>query len=201
MDESGHSNRHGRHAGHRFEPDGDVTERLEGREREEAIPADEVVRRLGFSSKGLSVDLGAGTGYFSFPLSEFAGEVLSIDIEPKMLEVMTGRISERAIGNIQLVQGEITSVPLADSSADHVLAAFVYHEVASQKRLLAECARVLRPGGRLDVIDFQKRETSFGPPVGERKSPEHVIRTAGKQFRLESRFETDVFYQLGLSKK
>ena len=52
----------------------------------------------------------------------------------------------------------------------------------------------------MTVIDFQKRETPFGPPVEERKRPEDVLRTTGKWFTLVSRFETEVFYQLLLSR-
>jgi ubiquinone/menaquinone biosynthesis C-methylase UbiE len=176
-------------------------ERLEGAERRSAIPPDLVVSQLGLVPSGRSVDLGAGIGYFSFPLAERASEVVSIDIEPKMLGVIAERASERGVENIRLVRGEITRLPLADASIDHVLGAFVYHEVDDQKSLVAECARVLCPGGRLDIVDFQKRETSMGPPVSVRKTPEHVIRTASKMMRLESRFETEVFYQLGFSKR
>lgn len=189
------------HRGHRFEPEGDFVENLEGRERREAIPVEAIVPKLGSSRSGTSVDLGSGIGYFTFPLAEYAAEVVSIDIEPKMLSVIAQRMAERGASNISPVRGEITSIPLADSSVDHVLAAFVYHEVDSQRKLLGECARIIRPGGRLDVIDFQKRETAFGPPVSERKPPGHVIRTASKLFDLGSRSETDVFYQLGFSRR
>jgi len=48
----------------------------------------------------------------------------------------------------------------------------------------------------LSVIDFQKRDTPFGPPVKERKKPEDVLRTSSKWFTLVSRFETGIFYQL-----
>ncbi len=186
---------------HRFEPEGDFMERLEGRERSEAIPSDIVVSNLSCSKDCRSLDLGAGIGYFTFPLAQLAAEVVAVDIEPKMLRVISGRMFERRVDNISLVQGDITSIPVADSAMDHVLAAFVYHEVGSQRRLLAECARVLRTGGHLDLLDFQKCETPFGPPVSERKAPEHVMKNASKSFRLESKFETDVFYQLAFSKK
>ena len=186
---------------HRFSLEGDFMERLEGRERREAIPQDVVASKLSCSRGCLSADLGAGIGYFTFPLAKRAGRVIAIDIEPKMLEVISMRIAEHEADNIAPVRGEITATPLADSSMDHVLAAFVYHEVGSQQNLLRECARILRSSGRLDLLDFQKCETSFGPPVSDRKTPEHVIGNASNAFKLESRFETDVFYQLSFSKK
>jgi ubiquinone/menaquinone biosynthesis C-methylase UbiE len=101
---------------------------------------------------------------------------------------------------VQVLRGEITELPLADSSIGHVFAAFIYHEVGSQERLIGECARILRRRGSMTVIDFQKRDTPFGPPVKVRKKPEDVLRTSSKWFTLVSRFETEVFYQLLLSR-
>jgi ubiquinone/menaquinone biosynthesis C-methylase UbiE len=79
---------------------------------------------------------------------------------------------------------------------DHVLAAFVYHEVSDQSKLMEESARVLRPSGRLTVVDFQKRISREGPPIWVRKSPGHVERTSSPWFRPYNRFETDLYYQL-----
>ena len=118
-----------------------------------------------------------------------------------MISVLRQRVSDGVASNVQPLKAEMTSVPLPDASADRVLAAFVYHEVESQERLLKECHRLLKPSGRLTVIDFQKRPTGIGPPVKDRKKPEHVIATADGMFELVGRHETDVFYQLELRKR
>jgi len=184
----------------RFSASGDFVERLEGPERREAIPEKDIMPKLGLSKRDIVVDMGAGIGYFTFPMAERSSEVISIDIEPKMLSVLASRIKGLGTGNVRLIQAEMTALPIADSCVDFVLAAFVYHEVADQGRLLDECARILKPSGRLVVIDFQKHETSIGPPVRERKTPAHVLRTAKPLFRLASRYETDVFYLLSLAR-
>ena len=184
----------------RFSASGDFAERLEGPERQRAIPKDGIMPKLGLSELDLVVDLGAGIGYFTFPMAERASEVISVDIEPKMLSVLAARMKDLGTGNVRLIQAEMTALPIADSCVDFVLAAFVYHEVSNQGRLLDECARILKPSGRLAVIDFQKHETSIGPPVSERKTPAHVLRTAKPWFRLASRYDTDVFYLLSLAR-
>jgi ubiquinone/menaquinone biosynthesis C-methylase UbiE len=190
--------RHGN--AHRFNASGDFVERLEGPERLEAIPKEYIMRKLDLSRRDLVVDLGAGVGYFTFPMAERASEVISIDIEPKMLSVITSRMRGLGAENVRLIQAEMTALPIADSCVDFILAAFVYHEVANQGRLMDECSRILRPSGRLVVIDFQKHGTSFGPPVSERKTPADVLRTAKPWFRLDSRDDTDVFYLLNLAR-
>jgi ubiquinone/menaquinone biosynthesis C-methylase UbiE len=186
---------------HRFSAEGDFVERLEGSERREIIPVESVLPRLGLGRDDVVADLGAGIGYFTFPVAREVREVIAIDMELKMLRVLSERIHKQRIPNVRLLLGEITDLPIADGLIDQVLAAFVYHEVSNHERLLRECARILRPGGHLTVVDFQKRRTSFGPPLRERKSPGHVLRAARSLFRLAARADTEVYYQLNLVKR
>lgn len=187
--------RHG--SPHKFEATEESLEHLEGKERREAIPPMTIVSRMSISPRDSVLDLGSGIGYFTFPMAERAAEVSAMDIEPKMLSVLASRLRERAVENVRLVKGDINSLPFGSASVDHVLAAFVYHEVADQFVLIKECARVLRPMGFLTVVDFQKRLTSeMGPPIWVRKKPEHVLKTAAPWFSKFARFESETYYQL-----
>ena len=188
------------HKAHRFEAEGDLVEHLEGDERRRRVPLEEILPRLSLSKSDLVVDLGPGTGYFTFPMAQVAKQVVCVDIEEKMLQVMKRRVEERGIDNVSTVRGDMNRIPIADASADHVLAAFVYHEVGSQADLMAECARILKKGGRLTVIDFRKRIERDGPPIWVRKSPAHVKRTASKRFTLVSSDGSFAYYQLMFSK-
>ena len=187
--------------GHKFSAEGDFLERLEGPERMAAIPRDEILPRMGLSRTQTVVDLGAGSGYFSLPLAERVRRVVSIDVEPKMLGVLDQRIRLAGISNIDLVRGEITHIPIVDDSMDHVLAAFVYHEVDRPARLMFESMRVLKPGGSVTVLDFQKKETVIGPPINDRKTSAQVVRSAPDELRLESMHDADVYYQLEFRKQ
>lgn len=187
--------------GRRFSAEGDFLERLEGPERMASIPRDEILPRMGLSRTQTLVDLGAGSGYFSLPIAEKVRRVISIDLESKMLEILNQRIRLARIPNIELVRAEITRIPIADDSVDHVLAAFVYHEVGRPARLMFESSRVLKPGGVLTVLDFQKKETQIGPPVSERKTPTQVVRSAPDEMQLQSMNNADVYYQLEFKKQ
>jgi ubiquinone/menaquinone biosynthesis C-methylase UbiE len=187
--------------GHRFSAEGDFLDRLEGPERMAAIPRDEILPRMILGRNHTVVDLGAGTGYFSLPIAEKVRRVISIDLEPKMLDVLGQRIRLAGVPNIELLRAEATHIPLADDSMNHVLAAFVYHEVDRPARLMFESSRVLKPGGILTVLDFQKKETTIGPPVSERKTPTQVIRSAPDELHLHSMHEADVYYQIELVKR
>jgi ubiquinone/menaquinone biosynthesis C-methylase UbiE len=181
---------------HKFEASGEFLEHLDGDERRRSIPPEIIVERMGLSENDSVLDLGAGVGYFAIPISKGSRDVIAIDSEPKMLTVLSQRTRSSGIGNVHLVCGDIDALPLADGSVDHVLAAFVYHEVSDQSKLMEESARVLRPSGRLTVVDFQKRISREGPPIWVRKSPGHVMRTSSPWFKPFNRYETHLYYQL-----
>jgi ubiquinone/menaquinone biosynthesis C-methylase UbiE len=181
---------------HRFKAEGDFVRRLDRPERRKAIPPADVMQRMRLSKRDVLVDVGAGIGYFSLPFSAKVGEVVAVDIEPKMLRVLEERAARRGRRNIRALVGDALSLPLPDRSADRVFVAFVYHELALPALVLEEFSRVLRPGGRLTVVEFQKWETPFGPPVEERKTPQHVERRARKRFWMEALYSEAVYYQM-----
>ncbi len=183
---------------HRFEASDDFAEHLEGERRREMIPVEAVLPRLSLRPDDTVLDLGAGVGYFAFPIARECGSVIAVDIEPKMLALLRKRVTDRGHDNVSLLRGEITSLPVASGSVSHIFASFVYHEVDSQQRLVTECHRVLKPSGILTVIDFQKRFSMDGPPVWVRKKPGHVLSAGRGMFSLEDRFETKAYYQLRL---
>lgn len=185
---------------HRFEAKGDFVKRLDGPERREAIPPEEVIERMSVSKRDILLDVGAGIGYFSIPLSSKVKQVIAVDSEPKMLRVLESRASRRRRKNIRTLLGEALNLPVPDESVDRVLLAFIYHELSMPALVLEECARVLKPGGRLTVVEFQKTETTFGPPLADRKSPRHVETRAAKRFRMSALYNEAVYYQLEFRK-
>lgn len=181
---------------HKFKADGDFVSRLDRPERRRAIPPSDIIQRMNVSKRDVLLDLGAGIGYFSIPLSAKVRTVVAIDSEPKMLEVLEQRAARRRRDNIRTLVGEALSLPVPDGSVDRVFLAFVYHELALPALVLEECSRVLGPRGRLTVVEFQKWDTPFGPPVEDRKLPEHVEKRAKKRFWMEAHYSEAVYYQL-----
>jgi ubiquinone/menaquinone biosynthesis C-methylase UbiE len=188
--------------GHRFEASGDWLERLDGKRRRKVIPPEKVVDHMRLRRTDEVADLGAGVGVFAFPMAARAKSVLCVDIEQKMLDVLSERIRKRRIRNMFPLLGDIQEPPIVDCSVDHVLGAFVFHEVDYPRIFLYECNRVLRPTGTLTLVDFQKHAPiEFGPPEEIRKTPEQVVRSCATQFEERSRFEDDVYYQISFSKR
>ncbi len=103
-------------------------------------------------------DLGCGTGGLTALLAPFAGRVVGVDRSPEMLELAHRRVAERP--NVELRQGTLEELPLADASLDVAVLALVLHYVADPARVLSEVRRTLRPGGRLLLLDMEEHDRS-----------------------------------------
>jgi ubiquinone/menaquinone biosynthesis C-methylase UbiE len=99
------------------------------------------------------VDVGAGTGFVSAGLAGRAATIVGVDNSPAMLAVARGNLAALGADNVALVEGELDSLPLADHSVDVSVANMVLHHAPSPAVMLAEMARVVRPGGRVAITD------------------------------------------------
>lgn len=97
-------------------------------------------------------DLGCGTGQLTHVLSPFVGKVIAVDGSAEMLESARRRLS--ACDNVDLRVGELEALPIEEGSLDAAVLMLVLHHVPEPARALAEAFRVLRPGGRLLVVDM-----------------------------------------------
>ncbi len=167
--------------GHRFPFH--KAEKLESDDRKARQPAGplvEVIADLVRGSRGDGgarprvVDVGVGTGYFALPLAEALGleaEVVGVDVEPQFLELVRGRAEEAGLaGCVRLAETRPDRLDLEPASADVVLLAQLYHEIANRPAYLASLRRVLRPGGHVVICDWARRadrpgdEPQAGPP-------------------------------------
>ncbi|HEY7561464.1 MAG TPA: methyltransferase domain-containing protein [Gaiellaceae bacterium] len=114
------------------------------------------------------LDLGCGAGIDSILAARRAGpdgRVLALDFLPDMLERTTAAAAEAELDNIEPVEGDMEAIPLPDASVDHVISNGVINLAPRKSRVLAECARVLRPGGRLTVSDLTVDEEELPPEI------------------------------------
>lgn len=97
-------------------------------------------------------DLGCGTGQMAASLAPFVGRVVAVDSSAAMLAAARTRLG--GLANVEVREGELERLPLADGELDAAVAFLVLHYVAEPGDALAEAARALRPGGRLLVVDM-----------------------------------------------
>ena len=101
-------------------------------------------------------DLGCGTGAIAAELAGCVGKVIGIDQSEAMLAAAKERTAE--LRNVELRRGDLESLPLELASVDAAMLSIVLTYVAEPAAVLREAARVLRPGGRLVVVDLLRHE-------------------------------------------
>jgi ubiquinone/menaquinone biosynthesis C-methylase UbiE len=155
--------------------------KLEDPERFTWLPPADIVASLHLR-KGMTVaDIGAGTGYFAIPIAKELGDngkVLAIDLQHRMLDLLNEKLRKLdSISNIELIQGEAMSTTLSPRSVDMVFMANVWHELDNHAATLNEVRRILRPDGRLAILDWRTDVTQPpGPPPDHRISSDAVTK-------------------------
>jgi ArsR family transcriptional regulator len=100
------------------------------------------------------VDVGTGTGRMIELLGPRAHSALGLDRNPEMLRLARNRIDASGLANARVQAGDMYGLPLAAAACDTLLLHQVLHYADNPAAAIAEAARVLRPGGRLLVIDL-----------------------------------------------
>lgn len=144
---------------------------------------DEVLETLALRSGQVVCDIGAGTGYFTLRAARRVGEkgrVFAVDVEPKILDVLRGRIEKAGVRNVTPVLAVAADPLLPPRSCDLVLIVDAYHHFPDRPNYLRRLAALLAPGGRLANVDWHKQKTGFGPPLEHRIAREDFLADAAK---------------------
>jgi demethylmenaquinone methyltransferase/2-methoxy-6-polyprenyl-1,4-benzoquinol methylase len=111
--------------------------------------------------KGMhALDVAGGTGDLTIYMSKQVGptgEVIISDINPAMLEQGRRRLIDKGVaGNVKFVEANAEALPFEDNSFDCITIAFGLRNVTDKDKALKDMYRVLKPGGRLLVLEFSK---------------------------------------------
>jgi SAM-dependent methyltransferase len=130
------------------------------REREERT--DLLLQNLSLKASDHVADLGAGTGYFSFPMAVklTSGKVLAVDIEPEMLKLIERRKIVDIVNNIDTVLASERSPNIPNASVDVVLVVDAYHEFSYPREVMAGVVKGLKPDGRVVLVEYRGEDSS-----------------------------------------
>jgi len=107
------------------------------------------------------VDVGVGTGRLLTALSSRSAQVIGVDHSSPMLDEAKARIDRDGLGNIELRLGEMSHLPLADSSADCAIVNMVLHHAANPQTVFSELSRVVKNGGKVVIADLLEHDLDW----------------------------------------
>jgi ubiquinone/menaquinone biosynthesis C-methylase UbiE len=168
-----HHDQQGERGGEAFDPA--KWKKLESPERRQKLPPERLAEALQLSGSERIADIGCGTGFFADAIAPRCGQYIGIDHSPEMLEIFNGKGIAANAGNIELKEAKADALPLEDASVDIAFHVALMHEIPDIAAFHAELKRVVVPGGRVVVVDWEARQMEGGPPADHRLPRERVI--------------------------
>jgi arsenite methyltransferase len=129
---------------------------LESPDRLAALQVERVVEALGLRPGMRVADLGSGTGVFTVPMAKAVGgggKVYAIDVDSGLLAIVTDKAKAEGLGNIEPIVAGPTD-PRLPEPVDLVFLCDTLHHLPDQNSYVLQFAKLLRPGGRVVVIEF-----------------------------------------------
>lgn len=168
-EEGEHSHKHGHGHGHANEHMNstsfeDLVKRFDSPERNAYQQPEKVLDYIGDVSGKKILDIGAGTGYFSFKLAAKGADVIAGDVDDRFQKFIQDKIEKENAPKVALRKLPYDSPALAENEVDKVLIVNTYHHIEDRIAYFGKVLNGLKAGGELLVIDFKKQDGP-GPPV------------------------------------
>ena len=158
------------------------------------LSPDKIVQEFGIQEGMRAADFGCGAGYFTISLAKSIGEkgkVYAVDVLQTALESVRSSAKDQGLLNIETMRANLEVLggsKLEDESLDIVLLANILFQSPKKNNIIKEANRVLKKGGKMIVIEWQKNQP-LGPPEKLIVEKELIKEIAEKQ---KLKFEKDI---------
>jgi ubiquinone/menaquinone biosynthesis C-methylase UbiE len=149
--------------------------------------------KLGINEGMKVVDLGSGSGFYTFEAAKRAGStgrVYSVDVIKELLERVRSTGAAQGLHNIEVVWGNVEKIggtKLREGIADRAIASNVLFQIEKPDEFVLEIKRILKPGGKVLVIDWSELSALSPKTLVPAIKAQTLFEKAG--FKLEKSFD------------
>lgn len=156
----------------------DLVKSFESPERVTWQKPNQIIEKMGELKGKTVLDIGSGTGYFSFRLAAKGAKVIAGDVNDQFQAHIKNKQKDLNLSEKQLSTRKLSydSPKLKPQEVDHVLIVNTYHHVENRVAYFKKVLEGLKAGGKLWVIDYKKQETPHGPPLRMRLTTAKVMK-------------------------
>lgn len=173
--------------------------RIRGRTTESFIDARDVISRLGLRGDEVFMDAGCGDGHVAmeaYDMMDDSATIYALDIYEPSIEDMEKDLEKDGITNIIPIQSDIADkIALDDDVVDVCLMINVFHHFVAMQNTseaISELKRIIKPCGKIAVMDYKKTDSGYGPPVDYKSSPEELEEMFNKHGLEMVKLDTEV---------
>ena len=133
---------------------------LERNNRNEEENTTLAINKLPITSKSVVADIGAGSGYYTFRISQklTAGKVYAVEIQDEFIDLLKKNQLQKGIKNVEVVKGTEQNPNLKANSIDLAIMVDVYHELAYPQEMLSALITALKPDGKILLLEYRAED-------------------------------------------
>ena len=146
------------------------------------IDTDQFFNALDLKQDDIFLDLACGRGVYTLAIAERfgrAGRIIGVDLWADGIDQLNAEAQSRGLAAVEGRVGDAgEKIPVADASVDVLLIATALHDFYNDgiaEKTLREIKRLIKPDGRIVIVEFKKIDGPPGPPITSRLSPEDVV--------------------------
>jgi len=166
-----------------------------------------VVAQTGLMQGQVVADLGCGNGFYVLPAAQMIGNtgtVYAVDVQESKLAATISIANQFGYKNVRVVKADLSKpiLDIPENICDLVIVGNILHEITQKEGLIKNIYRVLKPAGKVVVVEWKRTATPFGPPLAsriEQQALEIMLMQAG--LRKVKELEADGYHYAMLFEK
>ncbi|NNL15155.1 MAG: class I SAM-dependent methyltransferase [Flavobacteriaceae bacterium] len=176
----GHHNEHNSNTHMNKRNFDELVKNFESSERDLWQKPNKVIDLMGEISGKSIMDIGSGTGYFSFKMAEKGAKVIAADVDDRFLDYIKEKKAKTGDTLVTTRKTEYDDPLLTEKEVHHVLIVNTYHHIEDRITYFKKVENGLKVNGTLIIVDYKKNKSHHGPPIEHRISSDKVVNELKK---------------------